>query len=100
MKSGDQANRPKRTDRRGSGGELFITLRNVLFRGLLDEEEDLEKRRRDGEDGARMKEKMELERGRGGRKGREEGGGGGGGDRGRKDVPGVEIRVRERARLL
>ena len=62
LKSGDLQDR--KGDRRGSGGELFITLRNVLFRGLLDEEEDLEKKRRDGEDGARMKEKMELERGR------------------------------------
>ena len=54
LKSGDLQDR--KGDRRGSGGELFITLRNVLFRGLLDEEEDLEKKRRYGEDGARMKE--------------------------------------------
>ena len=62
LKSGDPQDR--KGDCRGSGGELFITLRNVLFGGLLDEEEDLEKKRRYGEDGARMKEKMELERGR------------------------------------
>src|SRR5271154_5459831 len=57
LKGGDLQDR--KGDRRGSGGELFITLRNVLFRGLLDEEEDLEKKAKiwrgwgayEGEDG-------------------------------------------------
>jgi hypothetical protein len=49
---------------------VIFTLRNVLYRGFLDEEEDWKKKRRDGEDGRRMKKSMEFKGGRTEGKGR------------------------------
>jgi len=82
---------PGRTAEGPAEKNVIFTWRNVLFRGFLEEEEDWKK----SEDMERMGRVWRRrwnwieEEGRGGR-----------GDRGRKDVPGVEIRVRDRARLL
>ena len=65
---------------------VIFTLRNVLYRGFLDEEEDWKK--------SGDTERMGRVWGRRWNS-KEEKGRGGGGDTERKDVPGVEIRVRE-----
>ena len=61
----------KRTDRRGSDGEKRdIHVAECFVSRIPGGRRGLEKKRRDGEDGARMKKKMELERGRTEGKGR------------------------------